>query len=47
MNTNFLNEYFNSPLNPNNVGLQLKVMSMSYNFFIVHHGIGRLIFTIS
>jgi hypothetical protein len=47
MNINFLNEYFKSPLNPNNVGLQLKVMSCSYNFFVVNHGFGRLIFSIS
>jgi len=47
MNQLFLNEYFSNQLNPNNVGLQLKVMSASYNFFVVQNGLGRLIFTIS
>jgi hypothetical protein len=47
LNNNFLLEYVNNGLNPNNLGLQVKVMSVSYNFFIVNHGIGRLIFTIS
>jgi len=47
MNSAFLKEYFNPGLNPNNLGLQLKIMSISYNFFIVHHGLGRLIFTIT
>lgn len=44
MNQNFLQEYFNNKLNPNNVGLQLKILSSSYNFFVVHNGIGRIIF---
>jgi hypothetical protein len=47
MNQLFLDEYFSSQLNPNNVGLQLKVMSVSYNFFVVQNGLGRLIFSIS
>lgn len=47
MNRAFLNEYFNSELNQNKLGLQLKVLSISYNFFIVHMGSGRLIFSIS
>lgn len=47
LNLKFLNEYFNSQLNPSNVGLQLKVLSISYNFFIVNLGNGRLIFSIS
>jgi hypothetical protein len=47
MNRAFLDEYFNSELNQNNLGLQLKVLSISYNFFIVHMGSGRLIFSIS
>jgi len=47
MNQLFLDEYFSSQLNPNNVGLQLKLMSASYNFFVVQNGLGRLIFSIS
>jgi hypothetical protein len=47
MNQEFLKEYFTTKLNPNNVGLQLKVMSCSYNFFVVQNGIGRIIFSIS
>jgi len=47
MNQLFLNEYFNIKLNPNNVGLQSKLLSISYNFFVVQNGLGRLIFTIS
>jgi hypothetical protein len=47
MNSAFLKEYFNSPLNPNKIGLQLKILSMSYNFFVVENGNGRLIFAIS
>jgi hypothetical protein len=43
-NPDFLKEYFNSPLNPNNDGLQIKVMTINYNFFIVHQGMGRLVF---
>jgi len=47
MNQGFLNEYFNKKLNPNNVGLQLKIMSTSYNFFVVQNGLARIIFSIS
>lgn len=47
MNQDFLKEYFNNKLNPNNVGLQLKVLSCSYNFFVIHNGIGRIIFAMS
>jgi len=47
MNQNFLKEYFTNKLNPNNVGLQLKVLSCSYNFFVVHNGIGRIVFAMS
>ena len=47
MNQNFLSEYFSPKLNPNNVGLQLKVMSTSYNFFVVQNGFARIIFSIS
>lgn len=44
MNMNFLKEYFNSLLNKNNINLQAKILSTSYNFFIIHNGIGRLLF---
>jgi hypothetical protein len=44
MNANFLNEYFLSNLNPNQIGLQFKIMSTAYNFFVVHQGTGRLVF---
>lgn len=44
MDPNFLKEYFNSPLNKDKIDLQLKILSLSYNFFAVHNGIGRLIF---
>jgi hypothetical protein len=47
LNPLFLNEYFNSKLNPNTVGLQGKLLSVSYNFFIVQNGYGRIIFSIS
>ena len=47
LNNDFLIEYINNGLNNNNLGLQVKILSVSYNFFIVNHGIGRLIFTIS
>jgi len=47
MNQDFLKEYFTDKLNINNVGLQLKIMSCSYNFFVVHNGIGRTIFSMS
>lgn len=44
MNQTFLNEYFTSKLNPEKVGLQLKVLTLNYNLFVVHQGIGRLVF---
>jgi hypothetical protein len=44
MNTLFLNEYFTSKLNPGSLGLQLKVLTLNYNLFVVHQGIGRLVF---
>jgi len=47
MNQDFLKEYFTTKLNPNNVGLQLKIMSSSYNFFVVNNGIGRIVFAMS
>jgi hypothetical protein len=47
MNQLFLNEYFNPKINPLNLGLQAKILSVSYNFFVVQNGLGRLIFTLS
>jgi len=47
MNSKFLVEYFEGKLNPNQIGLQFKIMSASYNLFVVQNGIARLIFTIS
>jgi hypothetical protein len=47
MNQAFLNEYFSVKLNPSNIGLQLKIMSCSYNFFVVQNGLARIIFSIS
>ncbi len=44
MNPAFLNEYFTSKLNPGKLGLQLKVLTLNYNLFVVHQGIGRLVF---
>lgn len=47
INSKFLNEYFTNKLNPTNVGLELKILSCSYNFFIINNGIGRLVFAMS
>lgn len=44
MNPLFLTEYFISKLNPSQIGLQGKIMTTNYNLFVVHHGIGRLVF---
>ena len=44
MNQNFLTEYTNSLLNPNNVGLQLKILSSCYSLFVVHKSVARIIF---
>ena len=44
LNQDFLKEYFNSKLNPNVVNMQLKVLSINYNLFVIHEGIGRLVF---
>jgi len=44
MNSNFLKEYFTSQLNTNQLNLQTKVLGISYNFFVVNNGIGRLVF---
>jgi hypothetical protein len=40
----FLNEYFTSKLNLAQLGLQAKVLTLHYNLFVVHQGIGRLVF---
>ena len=44
MNPLFLSEYFTSKLNPSQIGLQLKILTTNYNLFVVHQGIGRLVF---
>ena len=44
MNPLFLTEYFTSKLNQSRLGLQLKVLTTNYNLFVVHQGIGRLVF---
>jgi hypothetical protein len=44
MNPLFLTEYFTSKLNPAQIGLLGKIMTLNYNLFVVHHGIGRLVF---
>jgi hypothetical protein len=47
LNPLFLTEYFSSILNPNNVGLQGKLLSISYNFFVIQNGYGKIIFSIN
>lgn len=47
LNQSFLNEYFTNELNPTNIGLQLKFMTSSYNFFVVQNGLAKIIFSIS
>lgn len=44
MSQAFLKEYFDSQLNPNKLGLQLKMLTLNYNLFVIHQGIGRLVF---
>ena len=43
----FLTEYFSPKINANNVGLQITILSSSYNFLVVNNGIGRILFAIS
>lgn len=40
----FLNKYFSSILNPNNLGLNLKILARSYNILTVSKGRGKLVF---
>jgi hypothetical protein len=47
LNQNFINEYFNTYFNPNQLGLLLKFMARSYNFFVIEKGMGRMIFATS
>jgi hypothetical protein len=47
LNPNFINEYFNTYFNPNQLGLLLKFMARSYNFFVIEKGMGRMIFATS
>ena len=44
LNTDFRNEYYNTTLNPNRLGLQLKFMARGYNFFVIEKGMGKMIF---
>ena len=41
----FMSEYFNSKLNPSQLGLQLKFMARGYNFLVVEKGYGKMIFS--
>ena len=47
LNQSFINEYFNTDLNPNLVGLIIKFFARSYNFFVVEKGYGQMIFSSS
>jgi len=44
LNTDFRKEYYNTILNPNHLGLQLKFMARGYNFFVIEKGMGKMIF---
>ena len=44
LDNNFLSEYFDTTFNPNQLGLQLKFMARSYNFFVVEKGQAKMIF---
>ena len=41
----FMSEYFNSKLNPSQLGLQVKFMARGYNFLVVEKGYGKMIFS--
>jgi hypothetical protein len=45
MDSNFLNEYFNNIINPNQLDITLKFLARSYNFLIIEKGQGKMIFT--
>lgn len=45
LNTAFINEYFNTSINPNMLGLLLKFYSRGYNFFVVEKGMGQIVFS--
>jgi len=45
LDTDFLAEYFNKTLNPNQLGLQLKFLARGYNFFVVEKGMGKMVFS--
>jgi hypothetical protein len=47
LDNNFLTEYFDKIFNPSQLGLQLKFMARSYNFFVVEKGQARMIFASS
>jgi hypothetical protein len=42
----FINEYYSSPINPNNSNITLKFIAKSYNMFIVEKGNCKLLFTV-
>ena len=44
LNPDFINEYFNTQLNANLVGLLVKFYARSYNFFVIEKGMGQMIF---
>lgn len=44
LNPEFINEYFNTQLNKNLVGLLVKFYARSYNFFVIEKGMGQMIF---
>jgi hypothetical protein len=44
LNKNFLSEYYKTSFNPNQYGLQLKMMARSYNFLTVSNGMAKMLF---
>lgn len=42
---NFIQEYFNQNINPNELDIQLKFLARSYNFLVIEKGSGKMIFT--
>jgi len=44
LDKNFLSEYYDTSFNPNQYGLQLKMMARSYNFLTVSNGMAKMLF---
>jgi len=44
LNNDFLDEYFNSNINPNNFNIEFKILTRNYNIFVVKKGQGKLVF---